>query len=412
MRAGSAIAAVGAGLLVLVSVGDRGLARQRDDRQPTRDSASSAASRQKSQPADSRPVARITTLVQGGGRVDWSRANDLIAFGKFKEPEHADVWVMRPDGSGQTCLTCGRPGLPQVSNDNPAWHPSGEFVLFQSIDPSLQLPPRLKPQGRYLTQAGVGFHNNLWVISKDGQRLHQLTRLRAGEASLHPHFSHDGKKLLWAAFDLDEEALRRPGMARREGRPFGRWVIKVAAFVVDARGARLENERQYHPGDDDTFYETHDFSPDDGKIIFSASIGRSHPLDIDIWTIDLATGKPTRLTDSPGEWDEHAHYSPSGKKIVWMTSKGYPMKLPEKAGTGRTWATDLRTDYWMMDPDGSNQTRLTYFNEPGYPEYSGPSIASDNSWNKDGTKMIALVAAAGREAVGPRIVLIELNRPM
>ena len=188
-------------------------------------------------------------------------------------------------------------------------------------------------------------------------------------------------------------------------------MIKLADFVMDARGARLERERQYHPGDADTFYETHGFSPDGRKIIFSASIGRQHPLDIDIWTIDLATGKATPLTGTPGEWDEHAQYSPSGRTIVWMSSRGYPMKFPEKVSTGRAWAKDLRTDYWLMNADGSNQTRLTYFNEPGYPESGGPTIASDVSWNKDGTKLVALVAAAGREAVGPRIVLIELSRP-
>ncbi len=342
---------------------------------------------------EARELVGVRILVDRvGGRVDWSHAHDWIAAGVFGPDGYADIEVMRPDGSGRRCLTCGHPQVPHKHNDLPAWHPGGDYILFQSQDPALDLPYADERQERYLTQGGAGLNNNLWLITRDGRRAWQLTRVRPGEASLHAHISPDGRTVLWAARVQD---------GRRKV-----WALRLADLVIDGGGARLERVRTLRPrGGPDTFYESHGFTPDGRAVIFSASIGRAHPFDLDIWMMDLQSGRLTNLTDTPGEWDEHAQVSPDGKTIVWMTNRGYPIPVPDFSDYGRT----LRTEYWLMDADGSRQRRLTSFNDPAAPEYAGGrTIVADSSWNRNGDRLVAAMSVFAGARASRRIVVLDL----
>ena len=150
------------------------------------------------------------------------------------------------------------------------------------------------------------------------------------------------------------------------------------------------------------WYEAHEFSIDDSKILCTIAVSSEAYTNYDIWEMDIATQELTQLTNTPDEWDEHAHYSPDGKKIVWVSSHGYPYD-PER------WAETLRTDLWMMNADGTDKRRITYFNEPGHPEYAGEQvIMSDNSWSPDGKKIAALIKkSGGRESA--EVVVIEFE---
>ena len=81
------------------------------------------------------------------------------------------------------------------------------------------------------------------------------------------------------------------------------------------------------------------------------------------------------------EWDEHAQLSPRNDIIAYMSSTPYGVEHDSNYGK---W---LKTDMWVMDVDGTNHRRITYFNEPGHPEYQGDTICADNSWNPNGTKL-------------------------
>ena len=320
-------------------------------------------------------VRRIIVLTNDGGRVSWSGANNLIAFSRKGRDGYFSVHVMTPEATDERCLTCDKPGVPQLNNGQPTWHPSGKYIVFQCQSPELKLPLLVRSKASYLTQGGAGFNNNLWIMAADGSQFQQLTNIRGGEAILHPHFSHDGKRLFWAERMRDGEGRR------------ARWTLRIADFVKGETGFRLENTKTLRPrGERDTFYESHGFSPDDKEIIFSASIGRTSPFDLDIWTMELESGKLTNLTHSPGVWDEHAHWAPSGNKIVWISSQGFAF---EPSGS---WGRTLKTEFWLMNPDGSDKTRITAFNEPGSAEYTGMrTICADNSWNRDGSRLVGLV---------------------
>ncbi len=338
------------------------------------------------------PVVSITTIKEKGGRLDWSHKLNLIALDRRGEDGYYDVYIMSPDGSDETCLTCDRPGLPTGHMGNPAWHPSGDYIVFQAEKPT---------HGGRSTKAlpGYGIDNDLWLITRDGKHYYQLTDTPPEMGVLHPHFSHDGSKLLWA---------EKVG----EGGEYGVWALKVADFVVDESGPHLANVQTYQPGGK-VFHEGHGFSPDDTKIIFSGNLEPGQrEFGIDIYTLDLKTQELERLTTTLDQWDEHAHYSPSGNKIVWMSTMGC------KCNPSRS--LDLRADYWLMNADGSGKTRLTYFNEPGHAEYTGERIvAADSSWSPDGMRLAALLIILdgglrdlfGFASLGGRIVIIAFDAP-
>ena len=71
------------------------------------------------------------TLTEHGGRVDWCAANNLIAFDRMTGTDTSEVYVIRPDGSGERCVTCNAPSMPKGIRGQPAWHPSGRFLVIQ-----------------------------------------------------------------------------------------------------------------------------------------------------------------------------------------------------------------------------------------------------------------------------------------
>ncbi|MBL7150890.1 hypothetical protein ISS86_03090 [Candidatus Microgenomates bacterium] len=333
---------------------------------------------------------RITTISNEGGRVDWSHINNLIVFDRPGEDGYYDVWIMNPDGSDQKCLTCNKSQVPQENNGQPAWHPLGEYIVFQAQDPNLKgLPSILSKAEKRLTSPGAGVNNNLWLMDEKGERFWQLTNISEKKAVLHPHFSYDGKKLLWAE------------LVDNEPKPVGRWLIKIANFVFENDQPHLSNIQEYQPGNMQ-FYETHGFSADDETVFFSGTKDDQYK-NLDIYTYNLKTQQLKALTDSSlAQWDEHAQLSPDGKKIVWMSSMDIEQEIKNHK---------VITDYWIMNSDGSEKEQLTYFNDPKAPEYLANNIvAADASFSPDGKKIVAYIfsgkgANDGREA----ILIIELN---
>jgi Tol biopolymer transport system component len=310
---------------------------------------------------------QIVSLVERvGARVDWG-VNNLIAYDQL-DPKSGrfQVWVMRPDGSDAHCITRRNAMLGRKSVGNPAWHPSGNYLVLQVCD--MEAPPWAVQQPEFykrITGPGVGFNNDLWIVSTDGSHAAPLTRLREGQGVLHPHFSHNGEWLLWS-----ELVSHNPQ----------KWVMRLAKFRVDPDGPHLSDIRTLDPFDN-SFYEPHDFSPDDQDILFSTTRKENDFRHLAIVRMNLLTEKTKYLTDPHlDEWNEHAHFSPDGSKIIWASSHGVDQQ-PEGKVT--------RNEFWIMNEDGTQRQRLTFFNEPGAPEFRDAfNIASDLSWSPDGKAFI------------------------
>jgi len=319
---------------------------------------------------ESSMVKSVKVIEEDGGRVDWLHSDsNLIAFDRKGADGYYNIWIMNTDGSGQKCLTCNNPDLP-LHNGNPAWHASGEYIVFQGQDSTLTIPKYEK----WATHPGGGINSNLWMVNKDGTKFWKLTKIKDRMGVLHPHFSYDGTKILWA---------ERVGVE-----PFfwGQWAIKIADFNIINGEPKISNLREIRPGDMG-LYETHGFSPDNKKITFSASKRGSPSQGFDEFIYDLTTGELTSLTNSPDEWDEFVQFSPDGKKIVWISSIDIPQKRDKK---GKVIGGEVKFDYWIADSDGSNREKLTHFNTPGYSEYVPSGTApADYSWGVDSKSIIA-----------------------
>ncbi|MBU0478694.1 hypothetical protein KKC91_09025 [bacterium] len=336
----------------------------------------------------SRLVKSIKIIQEDGGRVAWSPKDDLIAFDRRGEDGYYDVWIMKSDGSGQRCLTCDNPNVPQKHNGQPAWHPSGEYIVFQAQNPSLAgFPNIFQKIEKAFTGPGSGVNNNIWLMDKCAKQFWQLTNIPERKAVLHPHFSHDGKKLIWSE------------MIDRNIKPSGRWVIKIADIIINHSNVRLENILILNPGDMQ-FYETHGFFPDDKIILFSATKDGQYK-NLDIYSYNLITTELIALTNtSLSEWDEHAHFSPDGRNIIWMSSMEIPQQIKQY---------EVLADYWIMDSNGKNKKRLTYFNNPSSKEYiPGGVTAADFAWSPNGGKIIAYLVLRIKNELGKKVI-IELS---
>lgn len=328
---------------------------------------------------------RIQTVspVMVGGRVDWHPSGSIVAIDRLNDADgRSDVYLMRPNGADLRCLTCTVAGL-AGHNGNPAWHPSGYVVVFQAQNTGLPLlPVEWEPIASLATSPGWGVNHNLWVAMADGSRFWQLTNVTAGQAVLHPHFDATGTRLVWA------EKIALPGTGPEQ------WVMKIGAFRWVAGEPQLSNVRTVAPFGTDLFYEAHEFSPDGLQLLFSA--GHPHESSLDIYLLDLMTGVARNLTNSPGDFDEHAHFAPGGTHIVFASSRDISI--------ARGYFVPY-LDYWRIGLDGTGRERITYFNQPGEREYYANGIvAGDFSFGPDGW-MLSKLEVGG---IDPDIRVVEL----
>jgi len=299
----------------------------------------------------------------------WSPGGDVLAYSDRDEHGVYQLYTIAADGTQKQCISCQQqPGAPSVDRHKGSadWDPSGKYLVVQ-VEMERHIAP--KP----LTEPGRGVSNNIWIVAADGQRWHQLTDYKwwTFEGILYARFSPDGKKMLWS---------ERTGGSDDKNRNFGEWQLALADFVDDGGLPRLENTKRFKPGNG-TFYEPHGFSPDGSYIIFTADIGRSSHYVIDIYTMNLATGVVANMTDSDSQWDEHAHFSPSGSRVAYITTEAVP------GYNGTDWH-GLRTEVSIMNSDASQKVPITHYNSRGFPESTDESSAAASlDWKPDGTSL-------------------------
>jgi len=324
----------------------------------------------------------ITMLEEDGGRLALSPDNQTIAYDKKGEDGYFDLWTMSIDGTDNMCLTCDHTQLPTRNVGQPDWHASGKYIL-------VQVEKQEHHEGLasgLAANPGAGIYNDLWILDIETMNawlVHEVPNGK-GHGVLHPHFSKDGRMLSWAQ-SYKDVVLNDPA------RIGGSWELRVADVEIDSEGVLyLSNQRIIQPGDD-VWYENHGFSPDGQKLIFTSNFTAEEPFSsADIYTVDLGTDEIIQLTNEG--YNEHGQFSPDGSKVVWMTTNENiaPDEVVEVTST----------DWWIMNADGSEKERLTYFNQEDHPHFVvWGTVAADFAWLPRGDGFIGYYHTFGLENV-------------
>lgn len=345
----------------------------------------------------------IKQLTDRGGRLAWyaGPAHELIAYDAIVNAETAatEVFVMRPDGSGVRCVTC-KMSFPKAGGfvGQPAWHPDGRHLVIQVENGN--------SKHTRFNHMSWGIDADLWLISLDGERAERIWESAPGHAALHPHFSDDGRLLIFAERNPTPRVTRRlfhPWAAVGGQNPWDGWSIHVATAAIAASGeGMLSNHRRIHPNGRG-FYETHSISSN-GHIVYSFTADGAPYVD-DIFKTEIGGQQALRLIDSPATWDEHGAFSPNGRNLAFISSRADP---EWRAPASR--ANTLTTELFVRSADGRIH-QLTHFNEgrDGTLRY----LVSDFDWDRTGRRIAFQVAPVRRfgRADSPQIWLLEFSEP-
>ena len=123
-------------------------------------------------------------------------------------------------------------------------------------------------------------------------------------------------------------------------------------------------------------------------IVFTGCSDPKAPWNNDILIADPTTRNLTdQVTDSP-EWDEHAHFQPGTRRLLYSSARGIKKRrivlFPD-------------AEWWVREADGTHH-RLTWFTDQSWPLRiaSGPDgkpiaipstklFAADGAWSPDGS---------------------------
>ena len=248
--------------------------------------------------------------VVSGVPIDLAELTGRIVFDDYE-----DVFTMRPDGTDVQAAT----SLAGSEFDGDL-SPDGRFVAYRD------------------SRRGINEDDEIYVARLDGSDVRNLTNDPANDWG--PHWSPDSA---WIAFNSDRDA----GV--------------LAGYLVRPDGTDLTRLPI------DVWFEYPSFSPDGARVAFMGHAGA----DYDIYVADVATGATTRLTDAPGS-DGWPAWSPDGTTIAFASERDDCARAPEAQDCWRSGEPGEHHDIWLMNPDGSDQRRVT------------PEVGQFVAWSPDG----------------------------
>jgi Tol biopolymer transport system component len=333
-------------------------------------------------------------LASGAARPAWSTQGDWIAYDKRGSDGYSDLYIAMPDGSYERCLTCEQFVFRQQHAGNADWHPSGDYLVFQTERPhrySGETAPFLAVPGRNRGDA-------IWVISVRGRDLWKLLDRSEQGGRLHsPRFSWEGDRITWS------ERLASGGAL------WGDWVVQVGDFRTNRGVPRVTGVTALEPGVQKAFYETAGFTPDDRHVLLAGNLIEGQPLDgLDIYAVDIESREVRQLTKSISRWERFPLIAPDGKTLVWSSSEA--MRRPPAPLAREDPSGVVALDLWIGAMDGSWSRKLTGFNDPLSEEYSGAVMVGPSAWNPSGDKLLITITPIETPEHSD-IFILNLSRP-
>jgi TolB protein len=196
------------------------------------------------------PVAAHATFPGGNGDIVYQHTTESGV-------EQADVFTIRPDGTGRRQLT----HTPNRNEFGPAWDPAGSRIAF------------------WRTKAPFG-PGSIWVMDGHGSNQRRLT---TGIDARDPAWSPSGRRIVFTS-DGDLFTIRVSDGGTKRRLTSSRALDFEPAWSVDRR---IVFTRGFEQGD----------------------VG-------DLYVVNVGTHKVTRLTSSP-DYDHQASTSPDGERVVF-----------------------------------------------------------------------------------------------
>ncbi|HEV7903867.1 MAG TPA: carboxypeptidase regulatory-like domain-containing protein [Pyrinomonadaceae bacterium] len=268
-------------------------------------------------PAAREPKERITpSALQASGK---------IAFASNRSAAQFDIFIMNPDGSGQTNISDN-----PADDRAPSFSPNGTKIVFESDRDG---------------------NDEIYSMNADGSFQTRLTN--DTNFDYEPAFSPDGEKIVFTS--------ERSGNAE--------------IYVMNSDGSGLVNLSNHPDGDAEA-----SFSPDGSKIVFVSTRDGG---DGEVYLMNADGTNQTRLTANGGV---SPSFSPDGSKITFTTGGsgvGNAIALMNSGGANEVALTnnaasdeqsafspdntkivfesdrDGNKEIYVMNPNGTAQTRLT-----------------------------------------------------
>lgn len=323
-------------------------------------------------------------------------ATERIVFDRKDGDGVYQLHLIDRDSRNEVCISDPAvTGGPAVDRHKgfPYWHPTEDLIVCQ-----VQISGNNGDSS--LSEPGRGHQCDVWVCRADGSEWWQLTTYSGETVSgvLNPRFSPDGTKLLWA---------RKIGAVVAETAPLGEWDLQIADFSLPGGVPTISNVATLTPGSG-TFYEAHGFNRDSTRILYTSDAGLVDPYGLDVSSATVAGGSITNISNSATQWDEHGTIPAHADLVSFASSRMYPTFVAADDSLAQ-----LKLEIVVANLDGTNRRQITHFNRVGFGEYNAEqSVATVNSWNAPGTRMVVsqlLIGDSYDTALGGLMWLVEFN---
>lgn len=302
----------------------------------------------------------------------------------------SNIWIIDADGRNHRPLLTGA-----RSFDGQVWSPSGDRLAYVT----------------HVDGRGPQIH----VMWMDSGRTGALTNLRHGPGGL--TWSPDGK---WIAFSMFVER-EGSSLAAPPAKPEdAEWAPPVT--VIESVQYRGDGAGYLDMGDEHIFVVAADggtprqitsgeynhdgrlaWTPDGKSIVFGANRQDDwiyDPMEAELWSVEIATGEMTQLTDRDGP-DMAPTISPDGKKLAWI---GFD---------DRKMGYHSREVYVMDRQSGSTQVLAENLDrEIDSVQWAGSSKGLYILYDDQGNKIIASLSLAGKtEEIANDVGGVSIGRP-